>query len=247
MNQLFPALFFVSSLLISTFAIGALPSAPPDCLKNPSALTGQARKDELMVCMSSSERSLKRLLPAGVNFRSDADFLRAENGNVIAERGVADDVAYQVFHQDGSGSFAGLPGQNMSDKGQIKKSDYWSVSCKRDAMSDKTTCNLNRGDFYLFIEPNGNFGISVGTQNFPGKPIALRMGNTDPITTSRKDNFFDASTSQRIVKQLLKEESFKTRYIKWPYENWIDAEYSTHGFAVALEYVVWATKQGNRK
>ena len=240
-------ILLVATTLIAAHANAATPLERPACLTSQSALTGQARKEELMVCMASMGDRKKRVVKPGVNFRDDANFLKAQDGLVIRELGVVNEIAYQVFHQDGSGSFAGQPGQDMANKARLKDSDYWSVACKRDAMSDKTTCHLNRGDFYLFIEPTGRYSVSVGTANFPGKPIAVRTGSGEPITTLRKDNFFEAATSQRIVQQLLKEESLKTRYMKWPHDVWIDAEYSTYGFTQALEYIVWATKQGNGK
>lgn len=240
--------FWVALIFISAGAANAAgpPEERPACLTSPSSLKGQARKEELMVCMASMSDPKKRLLKPGINFREEAEFLKSQDGLVIREVGTVNGIPYQIFHIDGSGSFAGQSGQDLSNKAGLKESEYWSVSCKRDAMSDKTTCRLSRGDFYLFVDPIGAYSVSVGTANYPGKPVTVRTGSGEPVTTLRKDNFFDAATSQRIAKSILKEESLKTRYMKWPNDRWIDAEYSTHGFSQALEYVVWATKQSNK-
>lgn len=155
-------------------------------------------------------------------------------------------VEYSVY-EDGSGSFAGERDQNIADLLRLTATNHWQVGCSRDSMNDQLTCHLKRGDFWLFVGPKSKLGVSIGTDNFPGRSIAVRIGQGESISTTNRAATFDAVTSQRIVAMLEKQPSFKTRFVKWPYESWIDGEYSTYGFSAAFEYVKQTVQRGNRK
>lgn len=225
---------------------GAGQSEMKECLLKVRELPRAEKKDQMLICLSQLKATKENLIPEGASFRADAEYLKRDE-DVIRESGLVNGVAYSVYRVDGSGAVQGEPEQDIGDGAKLSKSNHWSIGCKRDAMNDKVTCHLKRGDFWVFVGPTGRPTVSVGENNFPGRSITVRLGNGDPITTNDKHATYDAKTSQRIVSQLSKETTFRTRYMKWPYDNWIDAEYVTYGFAVAYEYTKWATRQGNNK
>lgn len=152
-----------------------------------------------------------------------------------------------ITYDDGSANFAGYPGDDILDTRSWTRSNHWDVACRRDSMTDRTTCHLKRGDFWLFVGPDEKPTITIGANNFPGRPIAIRVGEGQPFSVTNKAAAFDAATSQKIIAQLEKHETFRTRYAQWPHESWIDAEYQTYGFTEAYEYLRRTTQQLNRK
>lgn len=240
----FRSVFFLICLF--PLVVGAGRVEMDECFANVRDLPPAERKEPMMICLSKLKPMNENLIPQGVSFRPDAEYLKRDE-YVLRESGSANGVAYTAFYVDGSGSVQGEPEQNIADGAALSKTNHWSIGCKRDAMNDKVTCHLNRGDFWVFVGPTGKPAVSVGKNNFPGRLITVRLGQGEPITTSDKNATFDAKTSQRIVSQLSKESVFKTRYMKWPYDSWIDAEYLSYGFDVAYEYTKWATQQGNRR
>lgn len=239
--------FLIPLAFAATSAFSADASLLLKCSQEAGSLRGQERKDAMLACLSPKETMHKNLIPAGVSFRPDAE-LQKRDDDVLSERGVVKGVDYKIFLADGSGSFSGEAGQHLiDDLTKLTADNHWSVACDRDAMTDRITCSLRRGDFAVYVGPTGKPSVSVGVENFPGKPISVRLGNEKPISSNARNGNFDLSSSQKIVSNLSKYESFKTRFMKWPYENWIDQELSSFGFEAAFEYVKWAAQKSNQK
>lgn len=150
-----------------------------------------------------------------------------------SERGEVNGIQYQFFFDDGNGSFW------VSD---IESG--WDVSCKKDVISDKKTCTLNRGDLYVFAQGNGQVIVSIGTEHFPGSTVSFRADNRSPITNqAANDGKFSLKKSSQVVSELLNSNSITIRHMKWPYRNWVDSSMDTKGFGEAYSYIKWAVKR----
>lgn len=140
------------------------------------------------------------------------------------EEGSLDGVPYRFFHEDGSG-FVG----------------DWIVECDRDAMTDRRVCWTNRDDLWVYAAPNSKGIVSVGDEHFPGSQVHLRIGSSKPFSASSKNNGdFAAATSATIMRRLLASENVTTRYMRWPYKEWVDHTTSLKAFAQVWRYLNWA-------
>lgn len=106
-------------------------------------------------------------------------------------------------------------------------------------MSDKKSCLASKGDLHIFFPANGKPLVSVGASVYPAILVKIRIDKDTPLT-NEGDKFFDVTSPATVFNSLLKGESIKTRYSKWPYENAIDGEVSPYGLAEVKSYVDWA-------
>ncbi|MFC7513873.1 hypothetical protein ACFQUU_02525 [Herbaspirillum sp. GCM10030257] len=159
------------------------------------------------------------------------------------EKGVLNGVAYKVYYSDGSGIFAGKEGNNLGVGEQLGSN--WDIECKTDAMTDKKTCSMHRGDLWVYVHGTGKAVVSIGAEHFPGTSVAIRIDGGKPISTSSaNDGDFSGAASASLIAQLKKAKSVTTRYMKWPYQQYIDDTRDAFGFKEAFQYITWAVKHG---
>jgi hypothetical protein len=174
--------------------------------------------------------------------KSDKRFSKNGVVNKFGESGKLNEVEYDVGFLSGTGYFAGTK-EGFADKLYDLK---WLVQCKLDPITDKKTCSLSKYDFWIFVYDDGREIVSIGNEHFPGSSVILRIDKGKPFSTlSKNDGNFYGTVSKRIIKQLLDDNSemFTTRYMKWPYREWVDERIGLYGFNEAYSYIKWAIKR----
>lgn len=181
-----------------------------------------------------------------------ADFLHSSsrfspNGVVKEgyETGELNGVQYKFYHSDGSGTFAGLP-QDQKDPTRYKQD--WDIRCEKDAIADKRSCSMRMMDLWIYVYANGRSQVSIGSEHFPQSSVAIRIDEGVPLKASGDDDGdFSYAVSATIIARLKKANSVTTRYMKWPYRDWLDKSWTLSGFAEAYQYITWAVKQSGRE
>lgn len=159
------------------------------------------------------------------------------------ETGELNGVFYRFHHSDGSGRVAGKEGNN----GSLNESYFsnWSLSCEKDAMTDKKRCSMQLNDLWIYVYANGKSIVSIGSEHFPGSSVAIRIDGGTPIKASGdNDGDYSPATSAKIIAQLKKAKTITTRFMKWPYQHWVDQSWDLYGFPEAYQYITWAVKRG---
>lgn len=159
-------------------------------------------------------------LSAGAKFQGsepDADFAMGQ------EKGVLDGVPFTIY-RDGSGDTAG-----------------WQRTCQQDKMSDARSCFLNKGDLFIWIDNTGVRYVHVGYEHFPRSTVAIRVDQSKPrVATS---DGWSGPAAKSLVKHLLSGESFQTRFMKWPYQSYVESEEKVEGLKQGLDIAGWSIKQ----
>lgn len=162
------------------------------------------------------------------------------------QSGVIGGLAFSFHHEDGSGTFQGTEGASLGGASAVDGTN-WSVSCNGDSMTDRVTCRLHRGNLWVTVLPSKRSFVSVGHDHFPGTRAVVRVDNGRARQTAASgEGDFDASTSAAIISELKAGHKFRTRYVKWPSQAWVEGEELALGFAQAYSYVTWAVTVGNR-
>lgn len=146
-----------------------------------------------------------------------------------------------------SGQVDGVPYVILMKTLQANVGD-WHVTCEKDAMTDKVFCRGNRGDLDIDLHGNGRVVVSIGTENFPGSNVAIRIDRGKPISNQkspRGNPWFSAAESKAIVAKLRTANTVTTRYKKWPYESYVDDTWGVQGFQGMYQYLQWAAKRVN--
>jgi hypothetical protein len=153
--------------------------------------------------------------------------IKTETGNING-------IYYNIFYEDGSGSFG--------HKDDLHN-DNWNVECKKDKITDSKMCSMKKESLYVYAHGNGKSIVSIGHDHFPNSSVTIRIESNTPITTSAaNDGDFPAKTSDGIITKLKRSKSATTRYMEWPYRTWVDKEVDTQGFNEAYAYIKWAVK-----
>lgn len=125
--------------------------------------------------------------------------------------------------------------------GSLELRDAWSVACRRDKMNNKKSCSVNRGDLYVFVYQSGPIKVSIGNEHFPGSTTSIRVG-LKRFDTSDRDGDFSQSAS--ILAAMKDGAQVVTRFMKWPYREWVDEEFDVYGAQVAVKIAQWLLKNG---
>lgn len=115
----------------------------------------------------------------------------------------------------------------------------WMISCKKDAMTSRSSCNATLDDLWLFADHTGRIRVSVGYDNFPGSQTSLRI---DSRRFDTLDNDGDFSQSAEIVRNLKDGRTLVTRYMKWPYRQNIDVERTLYGAETTIQLITWSAR-----
>lgn len=171
----------------------------------------------------------------------ETKILRTAEANKI-ESGVLNGVHYRFYYTDGSGTFAGKPG-NVGHFSEPMGTN-WRTACKKDPVTDRKHCYMQLKDLYVFVYPRGGVTIGIGGERFPGSTVALRVDQLAPATASAKDDgSFSEKASARLIKQMASAKTLTTRYMKWPDKSWEDQTWELYGFNEAYKYITWAVKR----
>jgi hypothetical protein len=115
----------------------------------------------------------------------------------------------------------------------------WMISCKKDAMTSRSSCNATLDDLWLFADHTGRIKVSVGYDNFPGAQTSLRI---DSRRFDTLDNDGDFPQSAEIVRNLKDGRTLVTRYMKWPYRSHIDRERILYGAEATIQLLTWSAR-----
>ncbi len=202
----------------------------------------------LMVSTASAETvGSPNLIVSGQTFMPEGKVEMLEvkllsNTDVIkTEKGLINGVHYQFYYTDGSGTFSGTSGNT----GNIREpyESNWSVSCKKDPISDKKTCQMKMKDLWVYVSGNGKTVVSIGAEHFPNSSVIARIDGGAPITSSSSnDGDFPPNASAKIIDGLKRGQSVTTRYMKWPYRTWVDNSWELYGFNETFKYINWAVR-----
>ena len=156
------------------------------------------------------------------------------------ETGVLNGVHYNIYYEDSSASFAGQLADEHEPLAWWSR-ENWEVRCKVDPITDKRSCYLHLGNFWIFQRAKGKSIVSIGADHYPGSTVAVRIDGGTPFTSSAaNDGSFPQNTSTRIIQALSKGKQVTTRYMEWPYRAWEDETLDLFGFNEALSYMSWA-------
>jgi hypothetical protein len=125
--------------------------------------------------------------------------------------------------------------------GSLDLRDAWDVGCRRDKMTNRKSCSVNRGDLYVFVYQSELIKVSIGAEHFPGSATSIRVGSKRFDTTDR-DGDFPQSTA--ILTSMKDGTQVVTRFMKWPYRQWVDDEFDVYGAQVAVKVAQWLLKTG---
>lgn len=144
---------------------------------------------------------------------------------------------------------AALPAFAAAERAQqVDSSVPWRVTCDRDPIYDHKTCDIRRGPLYVIMirHPKGNISTMVsiiyGKDSFPGRIHALRVDSLPPHTATTDAHWNDAD-SRRIISQLEKGQTARTRFIAWPYGDSIDETIALDGFSESWQALQQAVRQ----
>lgn len=119
---------------------------------------------------------------------------------------------------------------------------HWSVGCSRDKMSSQRSCMIKKGDLYVFVYQGGRLSVSVGYEHFPGSQTSLKIG-ARRFDTRDKDG--DFSNSAQLVNLMSDGAPVVTRYMKWPYQHYVDDEFVAYGLTTSVAVAKWLIKNGD--
>lgn len=148
--------------------------------------------------------------------------------------GTVDGLQYEYRIDNGAvvnGSIDGpatAPGLAMDDP------DRWVVYVDRDKMTDRARWYIAhyQTGLTLAVTPSSSISmLCVIGADFPGRPIAVRIGTAPP------HSFGDecAAPPARLKAELLRGGTLRTRGYKWPYDYPRDREGRADGFAQAIQ------------
>lgn len=162
------------------------------------------------------------------------------------EQGVLNSVHYKFYYSDGSGTFSGSKNGELAAPGNFEMGADWNVACKKDAMTDKKTCTLNRKHLYITVNSHGHISVFIAgsDEQYPGTPVAVRIDSHRAIHSSSGSNgSFTHRQSIEILRQLKSGSKMTTRFEGWPYGNNEDTSFKLYGFREVYKYIRWAVKR----
>lgn len=200
-----------------------------------SILLGILMLAAVMVCLGQTKPDL---IPSDEKFTKDGGIqIKMSLGKPYkVESGILNGVNYQFWYSDGSGTFLGKK-DGIMFAGDY--SDNWQVGCKKDAIDDTKICFMRIKTLMVFISGKDKYSVSIGNNNYPRTPAAIRVDGGEPIKGGVQGIFIDEE-SDKIIAELKKGKQVVTRYQKFPKEYNTDDTFELYGFNEAFEYINWA-------
>ena len=93
---------------------------------------------------------------------------------------------------------------------------------------------MQKGNIHIGIWKDGSSYIQVGSSNYPGTDILVRVDKREPIK-AKADPGFTTSQSDNLIAQFKIGNTALSRYIEWPYERNKDLSIDLYGFNQAWE------------
>jgi len=162
-----------------------------------------------------------------------------ETSDNALELGALDGTWFRL--SEDSASVAGA-----KDRGPDSWTDnaHWRVNCSRDKMSSRRSCMINKdkGDLYVFVSQGGGVSVSVGYEHFPGSQTSIKIGAKRFDTRDRDGDF---GNSAQLVRLMRDGTSVVTRYMKWPYQHYLDDDFVVYGLGTSVTVANWLIKNGD--
>lgn len=117
----------------------------------------------------------------------------------------------------------------------------WKYNCEKDRFTNAKSCFLFNKDLSI-IYLNGEFGVMVGGDHFPGSMGSLKIDNNQTLN-AREGRFLTNANALNIINQLKNGKIAYTRYKKWPHEYNIDNEVKLDGFRKAVTDMIGSYKR----
>jgi hypothetical protein len=114
----------------------------------------------------------------------------------------------------------------------------WLVSCHIDRMSDRRLCHAARGDLLVALEQGGMAYVAIPRTDgdrYPGSSISVRL-DTRPALSTDKSAWLGAE-ARGIVTRMCRAKRIATRYTNWPWNRYVDNEFSLRGFCDVWGYL----------
>lgn len=119
----------------------------------------------------------------------------------------------------------------------------WKVRCKKDVMNDKQDCDITSYDAPLLIDYGFQSTprlVCITQHDFPGRRAQMRIGGSQPITTSENG----CVSAPAVMSRLLSSETVSTRKYHWPNDYKIDETSRLLGLKDAIDLMTYV--RGNR-
>ncbi|HTN31800.1 MAG TPA: hypothetical protein VL178_13405 [Pseudomonas sp.] len=155
------------------------------------------------------------------------------------EQGEVSGVKYRFYYSDGSGSFAGAPGNDLKSS---ERATNWSVKCDKDAMTEKVSCYAITREFGIFAYPDGSELIALGVNHYPGSKVAVKVGTATPLEADARIQF-DATQSKALLARMKNGTQIVTRYQEWPSKRNKDQVFTLFGVEEVRSYLQWAVQR----
>lgn len=193
--------------------------------------------------LSGNVQAQTTVFGQGVQFTPDATVEVSQRPYrpqpLAIESGTKDGVPYRIYHSDGSGSFAGEPGNEL----KLMETGNWSVNCKIDPITDRRHCYMKKGDLWVWAYDDGRRQVMVGGErdSYPHTQATVRVDRAAPLSSpASAEGVFGPQNSRALISQMRAGEQVVTRYTDWPYRSFVTNTYTLHGFGAAYDYIVWA-------
>lgn len=200
----------------------------------------QLKDDELFVDIEDSTKDVKSKTSPARRFCESAKGASCKLVEGDFEVGTLNNVDFRLY-SDGSGSVVSVIGADITGH---DLNSVWPILCIRDKMTERKSCAINKGDLFITIKPGGGVLISVGSDHFPRSLTSIKVGNRR-FDTAHHDG--DFSNGDQILSLMKNGAQVVTRYMKWPYRQWVDEEYNIYGLQVAVQAAKWQLGHGNIK
>lgn len=190
------------------------------------------------VGLAQSGQTKADLIPSDEKFTKEAVIKETYVGRerLKTESGSLNDITYRFFYSDGSGSFLGVKGGSL-EPGNYRQN--WQIGCKKDAIEDTKLCFMKISSLLIVITGKDKYSVSIGSDNYPGTPVAIRIDGGEPIKGGT-EGIFTGAESDKILAQLKKGKEVITRHQKFPKEYSTDDTFELYGFNETFQYINWA-------
>ncbi len=140
---------------------------------------------------------------------------------LVKEQLIINEMSIGIYHSEGSG----IIGNDYSD------AKTWHTECKTDSMTDEYTCAIRNKDLVIIRDESG-YIIVVGSSHFPDKAALIRLDKNKP-TESGDKGVYTYQQSEEIVNGMQTAKAVTTRFIRWPYEKYVDGNVDMTNYTTA--------------
>lgn len=154
----------------------------------------------------------------------------------VQEVGSVNGVSYRFTHW-GEAVIQASPSSEIETQ---TPSNVWHIKCSRDVLTGSRSCMaFNSATLTFLANSEGVEVFSVGYEHFPGSQSSLRVG-TKVFNTKLKGGMLPQAKA--IIAELKDGRPFATRYMRWPKEQWLEAEGELYGAQLTIELARWLAK-----